>query len=225
MTWSDYEAVFNELYAKDAKVQRLIEKLMKSATYEDANQYAIKIGEILSNTINQTGALSGELTADEVRSIIDPALKNNYQLASDAAGYAQEAANQKAGIGLKSVKPELRQDRVDGIVTEIADKGYDNIIAAIEDQIINLSQSAIDDTVKANADFQYNSGLSPKIIRKTSGKCCEWCNNLAGTYSYPDVPKDVYRRHNNCRCTVEYDPGDGKKKRQDVWSKVWSKVW
>ena len=30
---------------------------------------------------------------------------------------------------------------------------------------------------------------------------------------------DVWRRHNNCRCTVDYDPGEGKV--QDVWSKKW----
>ena len=34
------------------------------------------------------------------------------------------------------------------------------------------------------------------------------------------MPSDVYARHNNCTCTVEYDPGDGR--RQDVWSKQWT---
>ncbi|WP_205422898.1 hypothetical protein [Granulicatella sp. zg-ZJ] len=60
-------------------------------------------------------------------------------------------------------------------------------------------------------------GLSPKIIRTHTGNCCDWCRNLAGVYDYPKVPKDVYRRHGNCRCTVDYKPGDGKK--QNVWSK------
>lgn len=31
------------------------------------------------------------------------------------------------------------------------------------------------------------------------------------TFEYPDVPKDVFRRHRYCDCTVEYDPEDGKK--------------
>jgi hypothetical protein len=212
MTWADYEAVFSELYSKDAEIQKLMTKLQESATYSDANKYAIKIGKILSDTLKQSGAISGDLTEDEIRSILDPALKNNYQLASDAAGYAQEAANQKAGIGLKSVSPTVRQDRVDGIVTEILQKGYENILASVEDHVINFTQSAVDDTVKDNINFQYKSGLRPKIIRKTAGKCCEWCSNLAGVYTYPDVPKNIYRRHSNCRCTVEYDPGDGKKK-------------
>ena len=51
-------------------------------------------------------------------------------------------------------------------------------------------------------------------------KYCKRCSSLAGVYEYPDVPEDVYRRHENCRCTVEYDPGDGKKL-QNVHTKKW----
>ena len=59
--------------------------------------------------------------------------------------------------------------------------------------------------------------MKPKVIRKESGNCCKWCKSLVGSYSYPDVPKDVYRRHQNCRCTVEYIPKKGV--RQDVHTK------
>lgn len=35
--------------------------------------------------------------------------------------------------------------------------------------------------------------------------CCEWCTRQSGRYEYPDkVPADVYKRHDNCKCTVEY---------------------
>ena len=82
----------------------------------------------------------------------------------------------------------------------------------------NMSQSMIDRYIEKNAQFRYDAGLSPKIIRTSSGHCCEWCNQVAGKYSYPDVPKDVYRRHDNCDCTVEYyNSKDGYK--QDVWDK------
>ena len=71
----------------------------------------------------------------------------------------------------------------------------------------NMSQSMTDRYIEKNAQFRYEAGLSPKIIRTSSGHCCEWCNKIAGTYSYPDVPKDVYRRHDNCDCAVEYECG------------------
>lgn len=80
----------------------------------------------------------------------------------------------------------------------------------------NISNSIIDNYIQKNVEFRAESGLSEKIIRTSSGHCCEWCDKMAGTYMYPDVPKDVYRRHDNCDCTVEYVDG---KVRQNVWTK------
>ena len=87
--------------------------------------------------------------------------------------------------------------------------------------LTNYMQSFVDETMQANAEFQSKAGVQPKIVRKSPGKCCPWCDALVGEYRYPDeVPKDVYKRHDNCNCIVEFYPGDGKK--QDVWSKKWS---
>lgn len=80
----------------------------------------------------------------------------------------------------------------------------------------NISNSMIDNYIQKNVEFRAEAGLSEKIIRTSSGHCCEWCDKVAGTYKYPDVPKDVYRRHDNCDCTLEYVDG---KIRQDVWTK------
>lgn len=47
-------------------------------------------------------------------------------------------------------------------------------------------------------------------MRRSAGKCCDWCNEIVGTYKYPDVSKYVYRRHDRCKCTVTYDFKKGK---------------
>ena len=74
--------------------------------------------------------------------------------------------------------------------------------------------------MKANADFRNRAGLDTYIERRDDGKCCEWCSKLAGRYRYPDgAPRDVFRRHDNCGCTVEYVCSKG---RQNVWSKRWA---
>lgn len=89
--------------------------------------------------------------------------------------------------------------------------------------MVNFMQSVVDDTVKVNADFQYKAGMSPKIRRTSTGKCCEWCDKVAGVYEYKDISgkgNNVFRRHRCCRCLVEYDPGDGKV--QNVHTKKWS---
>lgn len=70
------------------------------------------------------------------------------------------------------------------------------------------------------ADFQYEAGLNPVIRRTTDGKCCEWCTNLAGEYPYkPGMNREVFRRHENCGCTVAYYPDAKSKVFQDVWNK------
>ncbi len=66
--------------------------------------------------------------------------------------------------------------------------------------------------------YRSEAGLECFIIRSDHGGCCKWCAALAGKYRYPEeVPKDVYRRHDNCTCTVTYTNG---RKAQDVWSKT-----
>lgn len=139
---------------------------------------------------------------------------------ADVSAKAQQALNDKLGIGIKAIKPEVSKDRIDGLVTEIVNNGYDKIEKSFSDQIVNYGQSVVDDTVRTNADFHYKAGLQPRIIRRAEAKCCEWCSRLGGSYEYPDVPKDVYRRHANCRCAVEYDAGGGK--RQNVHTKQWT---
>ena len=81
-------------------------------------------------------------------------------------------------------------------------------------------RKAVDDTLKANVEFQGKAGLRPRVVRTAESRCCKWCTALAGSYDYPHVPKDVYRRHQRCRCRVEYDPGEGR--RQNVWNKTWT---
>lgn len=48
---------------------------------------------------------------------------------------------------------------------------------------------------------------TPKITRTIAGNCCAWCRSLVGDYLYPDVPRNVYRRHNYCKCKVDYIVG------------------
>lgn len=90
---------------------------------------------------------------------------------------------------------------------------------ALETNMVNYSMSVVDDSVKTTAEYQFKAGMVPKIKCIMHGfKPCKWCQALAGTYEYPDVPDDVYRRHQNCYCTVIYTPV-GSKRSQDVWSK------
>lgn len=155
--------------------------------------------------------------------LIPSTLDENYKLVSDYAAKAQQALNQKAGIGLKAQTAPRNQDRVNGLVDAVSNaEWYDDVSGWLLTAIENFSQNIVDRTIQANADFHAKAGLSPKIIRKADRKCCKWCQALAGEFDYSNLPDDIYRRHENCRCTVLYDPADGSKKLQNVHTKKWT---
>ena len=82
----------------------------------------------------------------------------------------------------------------------------------------NITHAMADDYMKANAEFRSRAGIDTYIERRDDGKCCEWCSKLAGRYRYPDqVPRDVFKRHDNCGCLVSYTTPGGM--RQNVHSK------
>ena len=82
----------------------------------------------------------------------------------------------------------------------------------------NITHSMADDYMKVNAEFRSKAGIDTYIERRDDGKCCEWCSKLAGRYRYPDqVPRDVFKRHDNCGCLVSYTTPGGM--RQNVHSK------
>lgn len=215
---------FNNAYTNSEKITSLLAKVKAGrATYAEANEYAVELGEILASAYNKniTSAVlpDGQMYYNIAKRIIEPTMSNNYNLIADISMQVQKSLNETAGIGIKAIRPELNSDRIDGIVNRISSEAFENVKWLLNEPVKNFSQSVIDDSIKANSEFQGKAGLTPRIVRKLSGECCEWCARLAGKYTYPDVPPDVYRRHQRCRCTVDYDPGSGKV--QNVHSKQW----
>jgi len=152
--------------------------------------------------------------------ILGATLGTNYKLISSVATEIQKNLNLASGLGIKAIASPLNKDRIKGFVDRIASETeFDKVAWILDQPIINYGQSVVDETIKANAEFHFKAGLSPTIVRTIESGACKWCKEVAGTYSYPNVPDDIYRRHDNCYCTVEYNPGDGKK--QNVHSKRW----
>lgn len=219
---------FEDLIEKDEVLLRIRKKIRSGkADYLDANAGAIRIGELLSQSyqryISSDVLPNGQMYYNIAQRVLDPTLKRDFDEISKLCMDVQQALNQKAGIGIKAIASKVNQDRIDGIVDKISERPYEKVQWLTKEPVINYSQSIVDDHIRANADFHAKAGLSPVIVRRSAGNCCEWCSRITGTYKYPEEAPDgadVWRRHENCRCTVEYDPGEGKV--QDVWSKKWS---
>lgn len=217
------------IYMNENQTIREIAKKIEEgvATYPDVERYALQIGEALSkafaDNLGADALPDGKMYYNIADRVLRPLLEEDHDLISDAARMVQTAQNQKAGIGIKAQTVAVNADRIQGIIDKISDASdFDTVSWMLDAPVINFSQAVVDDIIRANVNFQGRAGLRPKIIRKAERKCCKWCSDLAGEYDYPDVPEDVYRRHENCRCTVEYDPADGKRKRQDVHTKQWT---
>lgn len=193
---------------------------VKTNSYKDINNYAVELGKILATAFNIY--FNEKNSNDTVEKILNNRLKENHRLITEYGKVVQNILNKQAKIGLVAQIPEVNQNRIDGLISRLIEGDFEDNKWLLGSPIVNFSQAVVDDMVRKNAEFHFHSGMSPKIVRKEVGNCCKWCKSLVGTYSYPDVPKDVYRRHRNCRCAVEYYPGKGKK--QNVWNKKWKDI-
>lgn len=199
----------------------------KKATYKTANEFAIEIGDILSKALGASLSTDklpdGKMYYNIAQRLLTDVLGRNHELVSGYASDVQKNLNDKAKIGLKVQVPELNLDRIAGIVNRFSsEENFEDVSWLLGEPIVNFTQSIIDDSIQKNAEFHHQSGLQPEIVRKSYFHCCEWCQEVQGNYKYPRVPKDVYRRHQHCRCIVDYDPKSGKT--QNVWTKKWNSI-
>lgn len=242
---------FNKRLKIDRKLKQIANRVRDGTNYADANDFAIRAGELLSEAFTgQTEGLAF-LSKEVAQESIAPMLEYLYQLVAESATTVQTNMNTANGLGIGVATPAIDTNRIEGIVEKVA--SYETLDEAkwmLEEPVVNYSQSIIDRSIRDNAERANKMGIKTRIVRETEphsvkttvkrvrskkGKVysypykysepCRWCMSVAGTYEYKgncsNVPRDVYRRHENCRCTLTYMNGDI---RQDVWnhSVVWS---
>ncbi len=215
-------------YVRDFKASKVVQAIERKigkgiCRYTEAEMMAQESGRILESAFRKY--LPEALTDGKLfRETAEIVLKNPMLLGSrdvrDAAVRIQRGMNEAADIGIDAIVPEVNEDQINGIITGICNaESFEAGEEKLYDQVGNFLEGYVDDFVHDNAEFQYQAGMEPKVIRTAAGKCCTWCDNLAGTYLYEDVRdkgNDVWRRHNNCHCLVEYDPGKKDRKRVRV---------
>ena len=100
-------------------------------------------------------------------------------------------------------------ERIEGLINKMsAADDYDSVSWLLGNPVENISLSVVDDTIKNNADFQRKAGLDGSVTRytePTGNWPCKWCRDLAGTYPIDDYPKEMFMRHEKCRCIIEWD--------------------
>ena len=215
--------LYNQERTKNGLIEVILAKIKgKEATYIEAEQYANELGGILAKAYKEAfvNLPDGKMYYNIAKRTVEPTMTGLHSDIADITDEVQTILNEQAGLGINPIRPELEQNKIDGILNRLSHaKAYEDIAWILDEPIKTFARSTVDDAIKANAEFQAKAGMSPKIVRKMAGDCCDWCKAVAGTYIYPDVPKDVYRRHSRCGCTIDYVPSKGKK--QSLWSKAW----
>ncbi len=223
----DIEKILNQIlrqYKHGAVDNRTLAAIAKkvaegAGSYADAQKYAIEAGKLLTAALREY--LPEALTDGRLyRAFADVLVRTPAKIAGqDVAKIAeavQDSLNAAADIGLKAIIPELNNDQLTGIITGIVNAdSYESNVEEFMDQLASMLEGYVDDFARENANFQYESGLSPTVTRIADGKCCEWCARLAGTYNYNDVSdagNDVWRRHNNCHCQILFNPAGSKRR-------------
>lgn len=216
---------FSAALATDRTIKALLGKLETGkATYPDAEAYSARVGELLAaavaSEIAGTVLPDGRMYYNIAEKVLGPSLKANHDNVTDYCKPLQERMNKEAGLTIKYIKPKFDEDRANGIyIYASRHDDFDSIKGSLGAVITNFTQHSVDESIRVNAEFQARAGYKAKIIRTAEANCCEWCNDLEGEYEYPDgIPENVFARHDNCRCVVEYQIGD---RAQDVWTKRW----
>lgn len=221
---------FTLSYQKSEKVRKLLLAIKnKDCDYLKAMEYAEEVGKILAEAymknLSSDVLPDGKMYYDIASAILNPTLENNYGLISSYVCGAMEIMNEKAGIEAKARKPSYNVDKTLGLIKKVSDAEYfDDVKNYLNEPVITNALSIVDEGARVNADLHYNMNRKPIIVRRASFGCCDWCRRLAGTQEYyPTMNRDIFRRHQNCRCTVIYDPRNSDGKVQDVYTKDWKK--
>ncbi|MBQ7003669.1 MAG: hypothetical protein IJN57_06895 [Oscillospiraceae bacterium] len=201
----------------DSRLAKIAEKIRAgSADFRDTAEYSEIVAGHLSHVLQEN--------VGEIRSPLgkqyacEALLKDHYAAINDVLGEVQASVDEKNGIHIAPQKAAFPAERVQKVAHALEDPTVppETIVRRAGAPVENVAKSMHDDYMEENAKFRSDAGLKCWIVRTTDGKCCSWCTSIAGRYEYGKEPQDVYRRHDNCGCTVTYENG---RQRHDVWSK------
>jgi hypothetical protein len=205
------ERKFTTLVEADKDIIKLNTRIRDgTATLHETSLYARKLGDHLSEAmqefITEDSLPDGRMYYNIADRIVTPLMRKNFDLTNAKAIEVQKLIDSKQEIGLNPIAADFPEDRVKQIVDSLTqeDVDFEVIHNRMGEPIRNCSQSFFDDFIRANVDFRARAGLQSYIVRTLVGGACPYCVRLAGTYEYGEEPKDVYKRHDSCRCTVTY---------------------
>lgn len=201
---------------QDPELIRLRKKIESGkATYADTAAYSNRAGKLLGEVFSRR---LPEIPLEEREPLCVELLHDRYIDINAAVDTAQRFMDEALGIHIAPQHAPFDSERGHQIGSSLRDlsKPVETLQRRAQSAPETATKSMHDDRMKAESKFRHRAGLDCRITRVAVNGCCPWCSKVAGRYVYGEEPDDIYRRHDNCDCTVTFENG---RKRQDVWSK------
>ncbi len=223
---SEYEwlrAALDKKFAADPSLRAVVKRIKNgTATLTDSAEYARVLSHILGREVS-----ANVLDLDDRAGVVTQLLHDCYEDINSIYAQAQTILDEQAGVHIRPQKPAFPAERVDQFTHSLIDP-------TVKDSVIKrraksgcetITKSYHDDCIKKNAQFRHDAGLKCYIVR-IGTKCCEWCSDVAGKYEFGEQPDGIFRRHDNCDCTIIYDGQvlRGKQNANGSRSKTWEEL-
>jgi len=172
-----------------------------TATFNDTAEYARVLSHILGHELSES-----VLELSDRESIASQLLRDCYDDINRVCTDTQMSIDEAQGLHIKPQKATFPRERVQQFAHSLTDP-------TVKDSIIKrragagsetITKSFHDNFIEKNVKFRNDAGLKCHIIR-IGTKCCDWCTEVAGKYEMGDQPEGIFRRHDNCDCTIIYD--------------------
>jgi len=221
----------------NTKIRSLQKKLRNStATYKDANKYAMEVSTALNNALAANLA-DDALTAAEYRAVVAEVLPSGleatYGTVSNYTKEVQTILNKKAEINLKAIVSKIDAGAVT-LTTKNAVQAaaYSEAAGIINHDTMNFAQNITARMMKDNAGFQKNVGYDVKVTRiyddvglRNRTQPCQFCEERAGEWDYKDALElGVFARHPGCGCTIIYTAEKGPQLQTEWEHNVWENL-
>ena len=216
---AQFQAILGELNrraALDPQLRQIMKKIEKGkANFTDTALLSQRMGNLLGELF---GAEVLGIPEDVREAVCEGLLRRQYDFINGMLGTVQRAQDKPLGISLNPIKAPFPAERVQQVAHSLLDPGVkpEVIRRRANAPVATVAKSFHDDYIRINAQKRNDLGFKCYLNRVAVNGCCSWCTEVAGRYVYGDHPADIFRRHDNCDCTVTFENG---RQRQDVWSK------
>lgn len=211
--------------ASDPQLRSVLKRVEKgTAGFKDTAEYSVQFAHLLGRTLSDNVI---NIPTDVREAAAEELLRYGYDDINAVLADVQTSLDNKAGIHIRPQKADFPTERVQQLTRSLIDP-------TVADSVIKrraragsetITKSFHDSFIKKNATFRNDAGLTCYIIREGTG-CCQWCSDVAGKYKFGTQPSDIFRRHDNCDCTIIYDGQvlRGKQNTDGSRSKTWEEV-